>query len=198
MCIRDRGKGLPRAPPQGPLGPFGIILEHFEQIPKNPNFGRPQGLPKGSQNGPQRAYKGPKRRPGHPKGCPRPLLELDWLGKSHHQGPRDPRRVPQEPQGGGFCKPLLLGPGTFLLGAFYVTKKTDFLFLGWKTRSQGLFWSGKGPRARDQRTGPKGGPRDRDQGGTKGPGPRRDQGTCLLYTSPSPRDATLSRMPSSA
>ena len=24
------------------------------------------------------------------------------------------------------------------------------------------------------------------------------QGTCLLYTSPSPRDATLSRMPSSA
>ena len=26
----------------------------------------------------------------------------------------------------------------------------------------------------------------------------RDFGTCLLYTSPSPRDATLSRMPSSA
>ena len=25
-----------------------------------------------------------------------------------------------------------------------------------------------------------------------------DRGTCLLYTSPSPRDATLSRMPSSA
>ena len=25
-----------------------------------------------------------------------------------------------------------------------------------------------------------------------------DEGTCLLYTSPSPRDATLSRMPSSA
>ena len=25
-----------------------------------------------------------------------------------------------------------------------------------------------------------------------------DDGTCLLYTSPSPRDATLSRMPSSA
>ena len=25
-----------------------------------------------------------------------------------------------------------------------------------------------------------------------------DQGACLLYTSPSPRDATLSRMPSSA
>ena len=25
-----------------------------------------------------------------------------------------------------------------------------------------------------------------------------DQSTCLLYTSPSPRDATLSRMPSSA
>ena len=30
--------------------------------------------------------------------------------------------------------------------------------------------------------------------------PRKDQGNknCLLYTSPSPRDATLSRMPSSA
>ena len=27
---------------------------------------------------------------------------------------------------------------------------------------------------------------------------RRGSGTCLLYTSPSPRDATLSRMPSSA
>ena len=26
----------------------------------------------------------------------------------------------------------------------------------------------------------------------------RNQGRCLLYTSPSPRDATLSRMPSSA
>ena len=26
----------------------------------------------------------------------------------------------------------------------------------------------------------------------------REQGCCLLYTSPSPRDATLSRMPSSA
>ena len=28
--------------------------------------------------------------------------------------------------------------------------------------------------------------------------PRMQLGTCLLYTSPSPRDATLSRMPSSA
>ena len=28
--------------------------------------------------------------------------------------------------------------------------------------------------------------------------PRAMMGTCLLYTSPSPRDATLSRMPSSA
>ena len=27
---------------------------------------------------------------------------------------------------------------------------------------------------------------------------RKDSTTCLLYTSPSPRDATLSRMPSSA
>ena len=27
---------------------------------------------------------------------------------------------------------------------------------------------------------------------------KRRAGTCLLYTSPSPRDATLSRMPSSA
>ena len=27
---------------------------------------------------------------------------------------------------------------------------------------------------------------------------KADAGTCLLYTSPSPRDATLSRMPSSA
>ena len=27
---------------------------------------------------------------------------------------------------------------------------------------------------------------------------RKAQNTCLLYTSPSPRDATLSRMPSSA
>ena len=26
----------------------------------------------------------------------------------------------------------------------------------------------------------------------------KEDGTCLLYTSPSPRDATLSRMPSSA
>ena len=29
-------------------------------------------------------------------------------------------------------------------------------------------------------------------------GPGADQGTCLLYTSPSPRDRTRSRMPSSA
>ena len=28
--------------------------------------------------------------------------------------------------------------------------------------------------------------------------PHSDKATCLLYTSPSPRDATLSRMPSSA
>ena len=30
------------------------------------------------------------------------------------------------------------------------------------------------------------------------PPARRETGSCLLYTSPSPRDATLSRMPSSA
>ena len=29
-------------------------------------------------------------------------------------------------------------------------------------------------------------------------GPIGERGSCLLYTSPSPRDATLSRMPSSA
>ena len=41
------------------------------------------------------------------------------------------------------------------------------------------------------------------QGEQGPPGPQGDQGppgprTCLVYTSPSPRDATLSRMPSSA
>ena len=34
--------------------------------------------------------------------------------------------------------------------------------------------------------------------GTRIIGTTPDDGTCLLYTSPSPRDATLSRMPSSA
>ena len=33
---------------------------------------------------------------------------------------------------------------------------------------------------------------------TTSPGTRMEYNTCLLYTSPSPRDATLSRMPSSA
>ena len=33
---------------------------------------------------------------------------------------------------------------------------------------------------------------------TYGAGGSTKKGTCLLYTSPSPRDATLSRMPSSA
>ena len=40
-----------------------------------------------------------------------------------------------------------------------------------------------------------GGPLSDD--GETGPG-APDLGTCLLYTSPSPRDATISRMPSSA
>ena len=35
-------------------------------------------------------------------------------------------------------------------------------------------------------------------GGNGGSGGSGGQGGCLLYTSPSPRDATLSRMPSSA
>ena len=92
--------------------------------------------------------------------------------------------------GGVFWKPLLLGPGTFLAGAFYVTKKSDFLIFGSKNKVSGAILErcraqgpgpGTGPRARDQWTGPRArdqwtGPRARDQGPgpvdrAQGPGP---------------------------
>ena len=48
-------------------------------------------------------------------------------------------------------------------------------------------------------TGPQGPPGERgDPGGPQGPRGLTGSTGCLLYTSPSPRDATLSRMPSSA
>ena len=102
-------------------------------------------------------------------------------------GPRAHQKGARRPPGGRFWKPLLLGPGTFLAGAFYVTKKTDFLSVRSKNKVPGAILE------RKRAQGP--GPVDRAQGGTSRPGPRGDQwtgpkgGPCLLYTSPSPRDS---------
>ena len=63
------------------------------------------------------------------------------------------------PRGAYSCQPLLLGPGTFLAGAFYVTKKSDFLIFGCKNRVPGVILQ----RYRAQGLGP--------GSGTSGPGP---------------------------
>ena len=90
--------------------------------------------------------------------------------------------------GAYFWQPLLLGPGTFLAGAFYVTKKSDFLIFGSKNklpraileryraqgpgpvdRAQGpgpVDWA-QGPGPVDRAQGP--GPVDSAQGGPQGP-----------------------------
>ena len=56
-------------------------------------------------------------------------------GPKHHVAPWT-KRAPEEPEGAYSCQPLLLGPGTFLAGAFYVTKKKR-LFNFW-VHKQGL------------------------------------------------------------
>ena len=79
--------------------------------------------------------------------------------------------------GAYFCQPLLLGPGTFLAGAFYVTKKNDFLIFGSKNNVSWAIlerYRAQGPGPRDRVQGP--GPVDRAQGPgpvdrAQGPGP---------------------------